>query len=89
MRYSNNDKRPLSWYKRLMADKYPPMVIIPWWKMPVYRSYQRDEYIVAPVGFHVIFRLACNLWMWFRMIGWDAQRYLESQLKERGITKRK
>lgn len=83
MRYTINDKIPLSKYRRIMADKYNRAELIPWWKLPITYNFARSSYICAPIGFHIIFRSALTVWDFFRLIGWDARMYYQEQLKLR------
>lgn len=84
-RYSRVDNRPVSRYRRIMADKYAYNEIIPWWKVPVKRDIVTYEYTVAPIGFHFVFRLMYNAWLFIKLCGIDTQRYWQEQISLRRV----
>jgi|DEB0MinimDraft_10_1074344.scaffolds.fasta_scaffold114002_2 hypothetical protein len=83
MKYSLDDKRPLSKYKRFMADKYERYEVIPFWKGFVCRDYERQHTRVSIVGFALVFRIVYNIWLYLRIVGIDTQEFYKEQIKYR------
>lgn len=70
-------------YSEFVRDRYARCEICPWWKGYVRDSYERDETIVAPLGFNIIYSIACELWMHMRMARMGAIRFANNQRKLR------
>lgn len=56
-------------YKEFVRDRYGRGEQVPLWKAYVDYDVLRNNYIVAPIGFNVIFAIALSLFFWTRSFG--------------------
>ncbi len=70
-------------YKAFVRDKYNNVELVPWWKGFVMFYYERNETLVAPIGFNLIYQLIYILWRQCRNGMQSQVRFVTEQEKLR------